>query len=420
MVGLNIIKNIYLKKLNKNNPIVVAVSCGVDSSVLLDLVIKSGFTPIICHVNHHKRKESEQEEKYIRSFAEKNNYKIYVLNYNYQENNFQAEAHDARYDFFINVAKENNASAILTAHHAEDNLETILMNLISGSNLYGYAGIKECVDYLEVPIIRPLLDYKKSEIYEYARENNITYFEDSSNQSDDYERNRIRHHIIPLLEKENPNIYSSIKNFSNQLFGAFYSIRSKSIAFLSKKFSVKSFSCLDNAQQKDIINYMFENNDVISLGNKIDDVLEIILNNKPNQTYDLGNNKTLIKEYDYCYIDEKVCPKEFSFQLDLDDSVENNVGSFCFSSEASSLSMEISQEEKFPLTIRSREYGDKLIIGDGHKKLKDFLIDKKVPMSIRDNIIVVTNKDNEIIWVIGYYKKKYQTQNKIYLNCVVK
>ena len=255
---LNVIyNNKHLNILDKNKPLVIALSGGVDSMVLFDLLKKGGFTLIVAHVNHHKRIESIEEEKFIRQLAKENNFNIEVFDYIHEKDNFQASAHNSRYQFFYETAIKYNASAIITAHHYVDNLETILMNLIRGSNIYGYAGIKELSQYKDIKLIRPLINVKKESLYEYAYKNNITFFEDSSNQSDDYLRNRIRHHVIPLLEKENPSLNNSISNYSTQLHEAFSYIRSNSIKYLEEngnKININSFNNLALIQKKDIIN----------------------------------------------------------------------------------------------------------------------------------------------------------------------
>ena len=418
---LDLANNQYLNKLDKAKPIVLGLSGGVDSMVLFDLLRKQGFDVIIAHVNHHKRKQSEIEEKYIKELAIKLNSKIEVLNFFYNgEENFQALAHDKRYEFFYDVFKKYDASSIITAHHGIDNLETIIMNIIKGSNLFGYGGIKELSSYKDAPLIRPLLRYDKKEFYKYALKNNITYFEDSTNQEDEYLRNRIRHHIIPLMQKENPNLISSISNYSKQVFGAFTFIREISVKYVKEnnnKINVISFLKLAPILQKDIINYLFDENGITSSENKINDIIELMNNNKPNLSYDLGNNYRFVKSYDECYLTEIIDTPEIREEINLYDTlILNDYGSFFFRRtlpKDSTSFIRISINEKFPLVIRHRKYGDKILIGNGHKKLKDFLIDRKIPKDKRDSILVVTNAVDEILWVVGEYRKPCDNEDAI-------
>ena len=415
-----ILNNKHLNMLDKSTPVVLALSGGVDSMVLFDLLLKCDYKVVVAHVNHHKRLESEIEENFIRDLANKNNCPLEVLHFYHEKENFQAEAHEKRYDFFKKVAIKYNSSTIITAHHYADNLETIIINIIRGSNLYGYGGISDVVCREDIKIIRPLINVKKEEIYEYARNNNVTFFEDSSNKSDEYLRNRIRHHILPILENENPNLKESISNYSNQVQEAFQYIRSSSVKYLTEnenKIVVNSFNLLALIVKKDIINYICEQNGILSTENKINDILNLIQNPKPNLVYDLNNDYQFVKAYDLCYISLKTENQPVLTTIDIDQEIKiDGYGTFILSKEIKSdLFLEISQNEPLPLTIRHRQNGDKLIIGDGHKKLKDFLIDKKVPKEKRDKLLVVTNNLDEIIWVIGYYKKKNTSDNSLNL-----
>ena len=415
-----ILKNKHLNTLPKEKPVVLALSGGVDSMVLFNMLLECGYKVVIAHVNHHKREESEIEESYIKNLAIKHNCNIEVLHYYHEKENFQAQAHNARYEFFSSVMEKYNGSAIITAHHYKDNLETILINIIKGSNLYGYAGIKECTYYNDKLIIRPLLSVDKESIYEYAKENNIKYFEDSSNESDDYLRNRIRHHIIPILEQENPNLSSSISNYSNQLFESFSYIREKSIDYVKKhnnKIIISSFNNLALIEKKDIINYICDFNGILSSDNKINDILELIDNDRPNLVYDLNKEYQFVKSYDTCYVSKKSDKQIVYQEIYPNQTVSiDNYGEFSFTDNTFGDSINVSLNEPMPLVIRTRQNGDKLIIGNGHKKLKDFLIDKKVPLKKRDEILLVENNNGEIIWVLDYYKKVCNEENSLKLS----
>lgn len=416
-----ILNNKHLNNLDKTRPVVLALSGGVDSMVLFYLLKNAGFKVVIAHVNHHKRPESQFEEEYIRNLAKENNFDIEILNYIHDKNNFQAEAHNSRYNFFYEIAKKYNASSIITAHHYLDNLETIIMNIMRGSNIYGYAGIKEATYYNDLLVIRPLINVDKKEIYNYASENNIKFFEDSSNATDEYLRNRIRHHVIPSLQKENPNLINSIANYSTQLHEAFEYIRNKSIQYLAEnkdKINVNSFNNLALIEKKDIINYVCDKIGVLSSDNKIKDILDLIESSKPNLTYDLNATYQFVKAYDICYITKKAHNESIYVKINKNETVDiADYGTFSLSNDINDegITLKVSENEPLPLIIRKRLDGDKLIINSGHKKLKDFLIDKKVPMEERDNLLIVTNSENEIIWVLGYYKKRCEEKNSLIL-----
>ena len=191
--------------------------------VLLNLVLKAlpKEQINIAHVNHGLRKESIQEEEYIEKFSKENKLNYFVYHFKFDSlTNFENEARNARYNFFKEIADKTNSKYILLAHHANDNLETIIMRMLKQSSLKGYAGIEQLSIYKNIYLYRPLLKKSRLEIEQYANTNNIKYFNDFTNDQDDYLRNRIRHHIIPHLENENQNLKEAINYFSETLLAA--------------------------------------------------------------------------------------------------------------------------------------------------------------------------------------------------------
>ena len=166
--------------ININKPIVVAVSGGADSIALLNILYNLKYNVIMAHVNHHMREQSEIEEKAMIKLANKLNIPYEILQYHYDGNdNFHNASHNARYNFFRQVCSKYNTNIIATAHHLDDQAETILMKLIEGSNLYGYGGISISYDDGNYQIIRPLLCASKQELYNYCNLYDLNYFEDS-------------------------------------------------------------------------------------------------------------------------------------------------------------------------------------------------------------------------------------------------
>ena len=161
-----------------NQTVVLAVSTGIDSMVLLDIVQKlKNVKIIVAHVNHHKRLQSNEEQQYIVNYCNKRKIKCYVEELHFEDTkNFQEAARIKRYEFFEKVIRIEQASYLLTAHHATDNLETILIRLIKSSSHKGYAGIEELQRYKDYYIYRPLLKLTKQDIYAYQKEYDIKYF----------------------------------------------------------------------------------------------------------------------------------------------------------------------------------------------------------------------------------------------------
>ena len=214
----------YLKLHKKK--VIIALSTGVDSSVLLDVVekmaIKYDFEIIICHVNHKIRQQSDIEENYvINTYGEKHPVYIYRFNESdkkaYNDSNFQEYARIKRLEFFSEVASKENVKYVLLAHHLNDDIETSLFRLIRGASLNAICGIRDVQEWRNITILRPFLTTLKKDLIEYAKENDVKYYEDSSNNGDNYERNRIRHNIVTNIFKENPSFENNYLIFKERL-----------------------------------------------------------------------------------------------------------------------------------------------------------------------------------------------------------
>ena len=422
----------FIKKenmLKENDTIICATSGGVDSICLLHILINLGYNPILAHVNHHKRIESDIEENEMKLLAEKLNIPFELLNfYSNDDNNFQAEAHKARYDFFRKIADKYNTNIISTAHHLDDQAETILMRLINGSNLYGYAGIASNISFDGYKIVRPLLCLNKSELYDYAKANNLNFFEDVSNDSDDYLRNRIRHNVIPLLKKENPNLLNKLADFSLQTREAFNYVRKHSIKYLDElnnNIKVESFKELDIALQKDIICLLLERNNLEKSNETISLCLSFILKNN-NGKIDIKNKHYLNIEYGIANVLQHKDTIAFDSTIDINNGC-NILGKYFFY-----FSKKIPQNNanyiklcyntlKLPLKIRNKQVGDFISMSYGRKKIARILIDAKIPEHKRNEIPLVIDGDGNILWVYGLAKSQSVIEQKskydIFLVC---
>lgn len=220
-------KNKILTYINKENllkraeKVVVTCSGGGDSIFLLHILNKLGFDCIVAHCNFHLRgEESDRDENFVREFCEKENLKLLVEHFDTKqfalENKLSIEmaARELRYTWFEKIRTEYNASAIAVAHHSDDSIETILLNLLRGTGLKGICGIRQKNGY----VVRPLLCVNRKEIEEYLKENGISYITDSTNLENEYTRNKIRNIVMPILREINPQIdsvmLSNAENFT--------------------------------------------------------------------------------------------------------------------------------------------------------------------------------------------------------------
>lgn len=400
---------------------IVAVSTGVDSTVLLDILYKIGIKVVIAHVNHHKRKESDTEAKFIESYAKDKNIPFEILDYFYNhEGNFHDLAHEARYDFFRKLALKYHTNIIYTAHHADDEIETVLMKILEGSNLYGYGGISKINDNGEFKLVRPLLPFSKDMLYNYAKENNLTYFEDSSNNENDFLRNRIRHNVIPILKNESDDIYTKINEYSTILKESFEYIRNDSIKYLNEhenKINLDIFNKFHIALKKDIICLLLERYEVNKNNDIINAIINILSSKDGNKEYKLSNDYYFIKEYDMAFIKKKNDLIINECELGINDVViYNNDFKIYFSKDRpinNAKYIKLCYNTLcLPLKVRPKKEGDSINLLIGNKKVSRLFIDLKIPKEKRDNIPIITDSNDNILWVYDYVKSKTVFEQK--------
>lgn len=200
--------------------LLLANSGGLDSMVMVDLFHKLPFEISIAHCNFQLRGlESFEDQKFVQDYAETNKIPFFLTQFDTEAfaNDYklstQVAARELRYSWFYEILQTENYDYILTAHHADDNLETFLIHLVRGTGIDGLTGIP----MQNEKVIRPLLIFSRLEIEQYAKENNINWREDSSNTSDKYLRNKIRHNLIPIFKELNPDFLSSFQKTQNYL-----------------------------------------------------------------------------------------------------------------------------------------------------------------------------------------------------------
>lgn len=395
----------------RGSTVVLAFSYGVDSVVCLDILRNLGYNVILAHVNHKHRIESDMEEREAKALAKSLGIPIHILilNEDYSKN-FHADAHEKRYNFYKSVAFEHNTNIIVTAHHLNDNAETIILNLIRGSNLYGYAGIQPRVDKEGYSFVRPLMCLTKDEIKSYQQANNLKYFEDSSNNEDYFKRNRIRHHVIPLLLNENPNLFNQLADYSKILKESFDHIRNESTQLLNlweNKINVKEYNSLDNALKNDILVLLLERLNIEKSFNLIDDIQAALVNNKPQIDVNIKDNLCFKKRYNIAYVQKQAKNSELWLQMYENDVIFVKNTRFYFTKNLPDLSAKYIKlcynELVFPIVVRNRKPGDTIMMNYGHKKLKDLFIDLHIVREERDEAIIFEN-NGEILWVYDYAK----------------
>ena len=220
-------KNKILTYINKENllkrgeKVIVTCSGGADSIFLLHILNKLGFECVVAHCNFYLRgEESDRDENFVSEFCKNEGITLLVEHFDTKqfaaENKLSIEmaARELRYNWFEKIRAEYNAGAIAVAHHSDDSIETILLNLLRGTGLKGICGIRPKNGY----IVRPLLCVNRKEIEEYLAENGIRYITDSTNLENEYTRNKVRNIVMPILREINPQIdsvmLSNAENFA--------------------------------------------------------------------------------------------------------------------------------------------------------------------------------------------------------------
>jgi tRNA(Ile)-lysidine synthase len=396
--------------------ILIAVSGGVDSVVMLDLFLKNGFKTGLAHCNFGLRAdESDGDEEFVRRLAGVRGVTCYVEHFETEkiasekQISTQMAARKLRYDWFEEIRSGEGFNYIATGHNFNDSVETMVFNLIKGTGLRGLTGISAKTGN----VIRPLLFARREEIEAYASENNLAFRSDSSNTSVKYHRNYLRHEIIPEFRNINPGFEVTIRNTLERLGGI-----QRFVNYLLET-EKKSYMSLDG---KDI----YLKNDFFSRINEPAILYEVI--SKYGFNYDqcesitagLGSEagKVFYSEEFILNIDRDhliISPKqqtEARFEISKKDKLLVT-DRFNLTFEILETTPVLSPDrhiayldlEKlhYPLVLRSWKKGDWFMpLGmKGKKKLSDFMIDKKIPLNLKKRIMVLLSKDS-IAWVVGH------------------
>ena len=401
--------------ISTESKLLIAFSGGSDSVVLTTLLYRLGYDISLAHVNFSLReKESDEDEVFAREFAEEKGLEFYSTHVN--TNKYAAEnqlstqeaARKFRYEWFDELLNTEDLDFILTAHHADDQLETVFINMIRGSGLKGFTGIPRERD----DIIRPLLPYSKDRLLEFANENGLSWREDSSNASTDYLRNKIRHELIPSFRGITKDAFrQAIKSIgladeSYRLFEDLLQEKRDDIVSVTDDGYSISLEKLEKEEHPRTLLFHF----IKDLGfTNIDEVYQ--LSNKPRGKIVQNKEYRITKERDRLVIQplEKNFEPE-TFRISLSSKVHRTpIGNLnirsCNGMDGSSKNIAYIDADKIDkaLILRKWKKGDHFYpLGmKGRKKLSDFLKDEKVPHHKKSDQWVLTSNE-QIVWVVGH------------------
>lgn len=417
--------------LSVGDTIVVGVSDGPDSMALLYILNefknKMDLNIICAHVNHNKRKESEQEKIDLENYCKKNNITFeYIKVTNWGDDNFHNEARSVRYNFFEELVYNYGAKYLMTAHQGDDLIETILMRIVRGSTLKGYSGFSRIVDKGDYKIIRPLITVTKDEILKFDEKNGIQYAIDESNNEDHYTRNRYRHTVLPFLKQEEPNIHKKFLKFSETLLknsNYIDSVASKEFnkVFQNGNLDIDKFKSLDPVIQTKIIYNILEKiygDDLLIVGNAhVDLIFGLISSNKSNSVVHLPNNVIVVKSYNeltFSYDDD--VNDQYEIQIDEIVNLPNGkiIEKVDETNDTSNYTIKLnSKEVTLPLYVRNRRDGDKIKLKglNAYKKVSEIFINEKIKTSDRNSWPVVLDSKEEIVWLPGLKKSNLDKKN---------
>ena len=424
---------------NKEDKIAIALSGGVDSIVLFHLLVteyKDSYKELVVfHINHGLREESYEEAEFVEKFVKDFDVKFYKEELNMSDlerdshTSEEMLARELRYQAFNKMAKLEGVTKLLTAHHKNDQVENILMRLLTGRSIDHSLAICEEIEMVGLTIYRPLLNSLKAELEEYAKEKNLHYYVDATNFDTDYTRNNIRHNIVPLLNDVNSGSFDNLINFANyyqninnNLKKAILSNKDNYIFFRDEdKISLVKDKFLELNEEemyfllKDLITDELGVFDVKQKA--IFDIVSSLKKNSGNKSYDLKNNLKIISQYETLYIHkiEKKCYND-KIEIIIDKICENSVyefyqNKFIISTDAKDSEIGFNKSE-LPLHITTKKEGDRVRRGEINKKLSRIFIDEKVPKELRDTLPVIRNNKGEVLGVLGIGTKV--NKNKIY------
>ena len=400
----------------KDSKLLLAISGGLDSVVLMHLCNQLQLKISLAHCNFKLRnEESDLDEEFVKYISQISSNQIFTTFFNTElvakkeQISIQIAARELRYTWFQELAKNHQFDFILTAHHLDDSLETFLIHLTRGSGLEGFTGIPST----NGNIIRPLLPFSRAEILEYATENQLEWREDSSNATTKYLRNNIRHQVIPILKEINPSLLDSFANTIHYLQDAQQIIDDR-IDEVSAKISVEKDGML-----------FFDVSKIIQLSNpkaylyqllkkyhfkEWNNVVDLLTSQSGKQVF--SKTHVLLKDRDFLILSEIPSKKSDSESFEILEH-QSKISSPILLNFEGNASKNIENRNtisvakkllKYPLIVRKWQNGDYFCPSgmQGKKKLSKYFKDEKISVIEKEKIWLLCTADNEIIWVINH------------------
>lgn len=396
-------KSLSNQNITAENEIPVAFSGGPDSIFLTEGLIKLGYKPLLIYINYHDSPTVYIEEKIVKQYSQINRLKLIEHEVNIPDNvNFEDEARKIRYKFFSDVIKIHPNKFILTAHHKNDDIETMILQ-INRNNIVDYYGLKEKNDIFGVTVIRPILNYTKLEIIEYLTKNNISFYDDPTN----YEQERQRNILRANLKNIDYNHYKNLKISLNQKVKEEKN-KIKNIAN-GKYISKKIYSTLNDNEKKRLLNFLLNYN--LGYSNSI--LINICLMRlKSNKSFEenLKNNISLFQDKNNFFFGATTDKRNYSYIIEKEGyykfkefDIEIKLGNFNI--------------KDFPIFIETPKQKDIIETNIKQNNVIKFLKHHNVPNFLINIFPIIKNKDKKIIYV-PFYEDIIENKIKINLKLI--
>ena len=402
---------------DKNHTILLATSGGVDSMVMMDLFVRGGYKVAVAHCNFQLRGgNADSDEALVRATAERAGVPFHVARFDTQDYawsknvSIQVAARELRYHFFNSLLEKFGYDVVATAHHLNDSIETVLLNLTRGTGIDGLTGIPA----RNGRTIRPLLCFPRKAIYDYAVNESITWREDESNLSDHYTRNIIRHQVIPILQSINADFEANFGDTLERISGTrilsrneLRQIEKASVSQEGEKMIIRK-SAFTNREFPAVVLWEL----VKSRGFHYHECKEIMREHQPGKIFNSRTHR-LVVDREALIVTPNVQRTEVACNITKEDSevingkqrlklTHFNAENFALQKTKNVAQLDMNKI-RFPLSWRSWHAGDSFSpLGmQTHKKISDFLIDLKVSRIDKEGVTVLES-DGEIVWVVGY------------------
>lgn len=396
-------KSLSNQNITAENEIPVAFSGGPDSIFLTEGLIKLGYKPLLIYINYHDSPTVYIEEKIVKQYSQINKLKLIEHEVNIPDNvNFEDEARKIRYKFFSDVIKIHPNKFILTAHHKNDDIETMILQ-INRNNIVDYYGLKEKNDIFGVTVIRPILNYTKLEIIEYLTKNNISFYDDPTNYEQEKQRNILRAN----LKNIDYNHYKNLKISLNQKVKEEKN-KIKNIAN-GKYISKKIYSTLNDNEKKRLLNFLLNYNLGYSNSNLINICLMRLKSNKSFEE-NLKNNISLFQDKNNFFFGTTTDKRNYSYIIEKEGyykfkefDIEIKLGNFNI--------------KDFPIFIETPKQKDIIETNIKQNNVIKFLKHHNVPNFLINIFPIIKNKDKKIIYV-PFYEDIIENKIKINLKLI--